>query len=292
MSFTLPDLSTAFYQEVIERCFGLIEVNYWKRIDNHILSQWLQNFKSDEEKYFAAQLLFHLQYRNEKAILSMFKQIIQVYLPQKLEELKIFEIQSIQEWETLLTTEPQAYDLPFRFSTINKEGRIGESGDALFRILAQNRIVHKGLGRFIDCIKPSIKTVILIDDLAGSGGQFETFYNQYQETFTNFDFIIYCPLVSHEDAIARIRKLSPKIHIVPAEIITRANSFYAIADEKNLNSDFIEFYDSFIKRNRLKISYPYGYHSQALLYGFDLSTPNNNHPLIYHNRRWNPLLIR
>jgi hypothetical protein len=79
---------------------------------------------------------------------------------------------------------------------------------------------------------------------------------------------------------------------VPAEIITREHSFYAITDEKNSNKNFIEFYNDLIKRKNLKITFPYGYNMQAILYGMDISTPNNNYPLIYHNQQWNPLLIR
>lgn len=293
MSFTLPAQSNAFYQEVVERCFSLIELNYWNRIDNYTLRQWLSNFDSDEEKYFAAQLLFHFQYRNEKAIISMFKQIIQAYLPQKLDELGIYKISSIREWEYTLKTEEKAYKLPFRFTTINKEGRIGESGDALFRTIAQYNIVYKGIGRFINCIDTDkIKTVILIDDITGSGDQFKKFYAQYIDTFEQFEHIIYCPLVAHEAAIKNISEISPKIHIIPAEIITTEHSFYGISDEKNSTKDFLNFYEQLISKNKLKITFRYGYNAQAILYGMDISTPNNNHPLIYHNRKWNPLLIR
>ncbi len=292
MSFTLPSQNFAFYTEVLDRCRALIELNYWDRIDNHILDQWLANFTNDTEKYFAIQILFHLKYRNEKAMVAMFKQIIQVYLPQKLQERDIYTISSIREWEKELREEKTAFKLPFRFSTINKEGRIGESGDALFRIMAQKNIVYKGIGRFIDNIDVDIKTVILVDDMAGSGMQFKKFYDLHVDSFDRFDNIIYCPLVAHEDAIELISEITSKIHIVPAEIINNEHSFYSIKDDINTEADFSGYYDQLVKDKSLKIKFPYGFNDQAILYALSISTPNNNHPMIYHNIKWAPLLIR
>lgn len=292
MSFTLPPQSFTFYTEVRRRCYALIELNYWDRIDKYTLDQWLNNFTTELEKYFAIQILFHLKYRNEKAMTSMFKQIIQVYLPQKLDELNIYSISSIKAWELNLRADQTAYKLPFRFSTINKEGRIGESGDALFRMMAQKNIINKGIGRFIENIKPSIKTVILIDDMAGSGKQFNKFYNLHINTFKKFDYIIYCPLVAHEDAIELISNIATNISVVPGEIINREHSFYNIKDHINTETDFIEYYEKLINDQSLNIKFPYGFNKQAILYAMNISTPNNNHPMIYHNIKWTPLLIR
>lgn len=293
MSFNLPSQSHVFYSEVLSRCYSLIELNYWDRLDKYTLTKWLNNFSTETEGYFAIQILFHFKYRNAKAMTSMFKQIIQVYLPQKLEELDVHTISSIKEWEKELQTEKMAYKLPFRFSTINKEGRIGESGDALFRMMAQKNIINKGIGRYIDSISDNIKTVILVDDIAGSGIQFQKFYNLHIDSFKKFEHIIYCPLVAHEDAINLIDQIPAKnIHIIPAEIINKQHSFYDIKDHLNSNDDYIEYYNELIKHKSLKPRFRYGYNEQASLYAMSISTPNNNFPLIYHNIKWTPLLIR
>jgi len=291
MSFKIPELSQEFYDEVEKYCYSLIENNYWDRIDNYTLKQWLENFKTEEERYLASQILFHFQYRNEKAMISMFKQILQVYLPQKLKELDIYSINSISEWENILSTD-KAFKLPFRFSTIDKEDKIGTSGHALFRLYAQNDLIYKDIGRVIDStMQNNIKTIILVDDITGSGKQFIDFYTKHKKHFDKFENIIYCPLVAHADAIKKIEDIADNIYIVPTEILTKEeHSFYAISDERNSNDSFISFYKEVV--HKLKITFPLGFNEQAILYAMNISTPNNNLSVIYHNKQWNPLLKR
>lgn len=293
MAFKLPSNHQQLYVEVYDRCLALIDLGYWTRIDKSILDDWLDNFTNEEEKFFASQILFHFKFRNNKAITSMFNQIIQVLLPQKLEELNIYKINSISEWEkTLSTGNKDLFELPFRFSTINKKGAIGESGDALFRLMAQKNILNKKLGRFIDSIKPECKVVILIDDITGSGGQFIDFFNRYKESFNQFEYIIYAPLVAHIEAIDKLTNLDNRIHIITSEILKKEESFYKIFDENNSNEEYIEFTNKIIKQKGLNIKFPFGYSNQAILYGLELSTPNNNHSFIYHDIKWYPLIRR
>ena len=291
MSFRLPHLSQEFFNEVETHCYLLIKNNYWDKIDNFTLKQWLENFKTDNEKYLASQILFHFQYRNEKAMLSMFKQIIQVYLPQKLDELGVYTIPSIREWEEMLNTD-KAFKLPFRFSTIDKEDKIGTSGHALFRLYAQNNLIYKDIGRVIDSsMQNDVKTIILVDDIAGSGKQFITFYEKHKKSFEKFENIIYCPLVAHEEGIEHIKNELSHIHIVPAEVLTKdEHSFYRISDELNSNDIFLSFYQEVVEK--LKIKFPLGFNEQAILYAMNISTPNNNLAVIYHNKQWSPLLKR
>jgi len=289
--FKSPKLSQEFYNEVIDRCYKLIEINYWDRIDNSTLDDWLNNFKTDEEKYFASQVLFNFQYRNHDAMISMFKQIIQIYLPQKLAELNIYKISSIKKWEQDLAT-GRAFSFPFRFSTIDKEDKIGTSGHALFRLFAQNGLINKEIGRIINSeMDKKVKTIILVDDIAGTGTQFDDFYTKYKDSFDKFKHIIYCPLVAHEDAIEKIQKIGGNIHIIPAEILTKKkHSFFKISDELNSNEKFQDFYQQII--NKLGMKDKFGFSSQAILYGLNISTPNNNLPIIYYSNNWSPLLKR
>lgn len=293
MAFKIPLNHEQLYSEVLNRCYCLVDLGYWSKIDKFTLDEWLKNFDTDEEKFFAIQILLNLQFRNKKAIISMFKQIIQVLLPQKLEELDIYKIKSIQEWENILKTEnKELFNLPFRFSTINKKGAIGESGDALFRLMAQEDIVNKKIGRFIDSINPKCKNVILVDDIAGSGNQFKDFFKRYKKSFEQFEYIIYAPLVAHVDAKKNIMSIDKRIHIISSETLTGSESFYNINDTDNENNEYMDLANSIIDKKKLKITFPFGYLNQALLYGFELSTPNNNHSFIYHDKKWNPLLRR
>jgi len=289
--FKSPNLSQEFYNEVIDRCYKLIEINYWDRIDNSTLDEWLGNFKIEEEKYFASQVLFNFQYRNHDAMITMFKQIIQIYLPQKLAELNIHKIDSIQQWEKDLTTN-KAFTFPFRFSTIDKEDKIGTSGHALFRLFAQSGLINKEIGRVINSkMDEKVKTIILVDDIAGTGTQFFDFHQKYKDSFAKFQHIIYCPLVAHEDAIKKIQDIAENIHIIPAEILTKEkHSFFQISDDLNSNEKFQVFYKQII--DKLEIKDKFGFSNQAILYGLNISTPNNNLPIIYYSKKWNPLLKR
>lgn len=293
MAFKLPLNHEQMFSEILDKCFFLIDIGFWSRIDRFSLEEWLKNFTTDEEKFFAIQLLFHFQFRNKKAMVSMFKQIIQVLLPQKLEELNIYKVENIQEWENKLKTEnKELFALPFRFSTINKKGYIGESGDALFRLMAQENIVNKKFGRFIDNINASCKVVVLVDDITGSGDQFKDFFERYNKSFNQFEYIIYAPLVAHEDALKRLKSLDSRIHVISPEVLTANESFYNIFDENNLNKNYVDFTNEIMSNHKLKIKFPFGYSNQAILYGLELSTPNNNHSFIYHDKKWNPLLRR
>jgi hypothetical protein len=294
MSFKLPENWEDNIQDIVERCYDLIDVGYFKQFDKSVLDDWLSNFKTQEEKYLAAQILNNLHYRNEKALIAMFKQILQVYLPQKLKELNIFEVDSIEKWEKTLSS-TNAYKLPFRFSTINKEGRIGESGDAIFRLYTQQGLIEKGIGRFINNIKcEHCNTLILVDDFTGTGKQFKTFYEKYQTIFDQFEYIIYAPLVAHENAIENISRIATNIHLITAETIKKENGFYGLKDKINNNQDFSEVCDTVLQKfsRKNKPDFPYGYDNQANLYAFSVSTPNNNHSLLYHNKNWNQLLKR
>lgn len=294
MSFELPENYEDNIHDIIERCYDLIDVGYFNKFDKSVLDNWLSNFKTQEEKYLAAQILNNLHYRNEKALIAMFKQILQVYLPQKLKELKIFEIESIETWEKLLSS-TNAYKLPFRFSTINKEGRIGESGDAIFRLYSQYGLIEKGIGRFINDITcAQCNTVILVDDFTGTGNQFKAFYTKYKKIFDRFKYIIYAPLVAHENAIKNISDIAENIHLITAETIKKENGFYGLKDKVNNNKDFSELSDTILRKfsKKNKPEFPYGYDNQANLYAFSVSTPNNNHSLLYHNKHWQQLLKR
>ncbi|MGW8168608.1 MAG: phosphoribosyltransferase-like protein [Sulfurovaceae bacterium] len=294
MNFSLPENWEDNIQDIVERCYDLIDIGYFNKLDKSGLDAWLSNFETQEERYLAAQMLNNLHYRNEKTLITMFKQILQVYLPQKLRELKIFEIESIEKWEKTLSS-TDAYKLPFRFSTINKEGRIGESGDALFRLYTQYGLVEKGIGRFINDIKcKHCNTIILIDDFTGTGNQFKVFYKKYQTIFDKFEYIIYAPLVAHESAINSISGIAKNIHLITAETIKNDNGFYGLKDKANNNKNFCELCDKILERfsKKNKPISPYGYKNQANLYVFSISTPNNNHSFLYHNKYWNQLFKR
>jgi hypothetical protein len=289
-----PTNSNEFCASVLEISKNLIEMRYWDTIDNVTLKKWLSNFKDENEKYFAAKILLSLRYRNEKAIISMVKHLIQVLLPTKLEELNIYSLQSLEQWETILSKK-SALDLPFCFSAIKKSQSLHDSGGELFRLMQKQKLVHSKLGMPIDQIDHNkYKHIVIIDDFMGTGSQFSDFYNKNLQHFSHFQNIIYCPLVATKCALCSEENRLQNTHFLPVEVIDREDSLFGLSDTVNNNESFIEFYKDMMKSKKIKHNDLFGFGKLGLLYGFSISTPNNSLPILYKSDcdQWHHLLRR
>lgn len=64
--FKAPEWSESFYDDIVSKCEKYISNGYWDDIDTIRFRNWLTNFKSKEENYFAACILDSLVYRTKK----------------------------------------------------------------------------------------------------------------------------------------------------------------------------------------------------------------------------------
>jgi len=301
MAFNAPINYDENFKETVERVLKLIELKYIDNIEKGILKRWLKNFTTPEEKYFATLILTKLIYRSEKAILSMFQNIIELVLPELLTKLNIYEVPSLKEWKKGLITPITIQTLPFCISTVTGvDNNIGKSGEDLNRLLKEKQIIYKSINLNLIHSKPipkKLNTIILIDDIAGTGKQFEKFYNKYKDRLEHFQHIIYVPLVAYYESIDFIEDLDDRIHMHPLETLDSEKVFLSDSTEKfdgqNTYQDLNTFYHDLLANKGISFSAKQQHYSKNTLYIFKISSPNTNLPLIYHeDDSWNKLFTR
>lgn len=299
MAFSAPDNYTDIYKITVDRILKLIDFKYIDNIEKGVLRDWLKNFNTPEEQYFATLLLSKLIYRSEKAILSMFDNVFELILPELLAQLGIHEISSINNWKKELNTPELIKELPFCISTITGvDTNIGKSGEDLNRLLKEKHVIFKSINFNLLSNSPipkRLNTIILIDDIVGTGTQFKKFLTAHKAKLDKFTHIIYVPLVAYFEGFEYIKKLDKKIHIHPLEILDKDKVFLSDSKEKfdgiNTHNDLNEFYKNFLIEKKIILAN--AKYSVDTLYIFKISSPNTNVPLIYHSdANWNKLFKR
>ncbi len=297
--YDLPEEWESFYTEMCKRAKDYIRISYWD-ITEEDLDLWLFNFKEDEEKFLSAIIIYRLIYRNEQPRLSMYHHIIEVLLPSILEEQGIYVVSSLDQFHYDL--QHSFNNIPFKFATIeNVDTKASKSGHEILRNFARKGSFHSSLEISINNIEDldteKTKAIILLDDIMGTGEQFDTYLQTFQSKLEKFT-LIYCPLTAHIDAISYIRDKYPDVIVSPVEILEQNYTFFdssfmpKIAENINMD-EFKEFYCSFIKSKTKLKKILLGKEDQALTYIFDVSSPNNSLPILtYADENWNKLFPR
>lgn len=300
--FKVPHGGEAFTGSVIDKTRLLISQGIWEGIEELNFDRWLRNFKTPEEKYFAACLLNAFTFRSRKMCHSMMRNILMDVTPNHCRKLGINNFSSIEEWSESLADGNQLV----RFVPVNiSDGRVKSSSVVVREFIEANDIQQ----RFIQqpenisrAIKSGAQLIVFLDDIAGSGYQFLKFCKQ-QSLFELQDQVsfIYIPLAGHVDAIKRIESTLPFISVKPIDLITNEDNFFHPCpdgffrgDQTNKIQDAKVFYDSIFMPNDRALKYRYGMNNQSLTYSFFFSTPNNNLKAIYHEEdgEWRRLVFR
>jgi hypothetical protein len=300
--FNLPDNWEEFYIEMCTRAKKYIILSYWS-ISEPTLCIWLSNFKTNHEKFFSALLIYKIIYRNKISRISMYHDIVDIFLPNVLEENNIQEFKSLNELNNLLKSSP--WSLCFKFTTITDvDTSPSKSGSQLLREFQREGRFHKKMQITLSEMEnlsnnEKIKAIVIFDDIMGTGEQFETYLNKCQDYHSRFLFI-YCPLVAHKRGMEYIKSKFPDVVLLPVEEVDDTYSFFdnsyfpKIAENIEI-SDLNSFYFKLIKEktNLAKKDY-YGKNKQALTYFFDLSTPNNTLPIFWYEKdsEWECLFPR
>ena len=80
-AFTLPRDAAIYTRSIFDRSRSLIAYNLWSGLPLHRLNAWIQNFKTEEEQYFAAKVLDALIYRPKAQTVALMQQLFQRTLP-------------------------------------------------------------------------------------------------------------------------------------------------------------------------------------------------------------------
>lgn len=300
MAFKAPSNYKELLRDTSNRLNKLIEFGYIDNIDKGILKSWLDNFETPEEKYFATLILHKLIYRSEKAIISMFNDIVEINLPNLFKKHEIMEIDSISNWKKLLKDPLKSKELNFCISTITGvDDNIGKSGEDLNRLFKEKQIIHKNINKNMSSknkLPKRLKYIVLIDDIVGTGKQFTKFYNKFKKgKLKHFEKIIYIPMVAYHESIEAIEQLDDKIIVEPLEILNSDKVFITDTNEKvdgvNTLKELNDFYNDFLNKKNITLYNEYSINS---LYVFKISSPNTNLPLIYYenDETWNKLFFR
>lgn len=302
--FKAPEWSESFYDDIVSKCEKYISNGYWDDIDTIRFRNWLTNFKSKEENYFAACILDSLVYRTKKMVNSSIDEIAVTRIPCFLRSIEVENIDCTQTWLDRLRT---GSNIPFRIIAIeNVDGRTGKSGTILSRRVDERLHLARHLTRKLeqfDSLHQDVKAIVFVDNFAGTGEQFSEFIEKLKEKklFNKYKYL-YAPLAACTHALIHLKQKYPEIVIDPIEILTEEDSFfypiegYFQGDKINTIDDAKSFYISLCNKYGFGQSdFLLGKGDLALTFGFDFSTPNNNIKLLYHNpidRSWKNLLVR
>lgn len=305
MAFVVPDGQEHFFDYILDQVKSLISNKAWPEMETITLDTWIQNFKTDEEKYFAAHLLDSLVYRSNKMIQSSFFEIFNQIIPRELNANNLNQLLDGYKNSLLNSRESRV-----KFVTVKKR-TAGASGSTFIRMFRRHlRIQQENTIELETAVEQAddIDVLVFVDDISGTGRQFTKCINSCfggsQSTLRELyrdKLIIFTPLIAHEKAIEKITRDLPEVRVLPVELITHKHDFFYSdseffkGDGTNLVDDAKEFYREMLVSRGLEISNVFGYKSQALTCFFsDLSSPNNSLPIFYYdeNQDWNPLFKR
>ncbi len=304
MSFFVPDQHASLYDDVTQRFRLLIRKQVISTIDEIDLDNWLSNFVSAEDKYLAARILDGLMFRSRAMIFSSIDQLLQCVLPSQLRQWGAYSHRSIEDFLRSLAAGDVSH--PVRFVAIERSfanEEPGKSGGVLIRHLRQ----HGHIARELTCpperiasLPETVKVLIFIDDIIGSGKQFAKFskFHKLADHARRFRSL-YCPLMAYDKGVKTVRQEHPWLAISPIEQLGPKNQFYCpdvdnperwALDKSNLVTDVQEH----VKNLAITVGIPPATKfSLDLLIAFEHSTPNNTLSLLWaRSDIWHPLLNR
>ncbi|MHA2798013.1 phosphoribosyltransferase-like protein [Vibrio harveyi] len=301
----IPEKHEQIYDYAVKVTKKLIRFNYWDRLEISDLDAWLDNFESDEEKYFASGILLSIIYRSNKSINTFGANIIQIKLPNILKKHGIYNIECIESWETDLKI-GQTNKLPIRFSAIEGiDGKPGKSGSTIYRAIC-NKHFHSRLGVLCNEVSTKLKSddnfkvLVLFDDILGTGTQFRSYIDKFKIDDLGIK-ILYFPFAAYQESIDSIHEDYKNIIVCPVEVLTESESlfsednlaFFNKFHSENTSEEIKEYYLNMCKKKNIKTKDTLGFGNLALTYFFSNSVPNNNiAALWYDSETWTQLVGR
>ena len=231
--FSLPQGAHAYIREITERCEELINIGIWSGIDVQRLQRWLNNFKTEQEEYFAACILDNLIYRSNDQTKSLLKQLFQRTLPD-LTRLNVSPVGTIYDWEERL--KKSLINLP-----VNPEIRLVTAAGITDPPTKSTHEIARFIKRFlrvderwiinsweiIENVRRGVKIFIFIDDFLGTGTQFEGLINDGGLNHVLSEaYFAYLPLAAHVQGIRYLERNFPSLHVSATEILCESHGVF------------------------------------------------------------------
>jgi hypothetical protein len=303
-NFSVPIDGPLFFSTIRERCFELIDSGIWDGIEPGQLRRWLNNFITDEQRYFSACVLDMLIYRSPAQTTALMRQLFERTLPDLSRDKGILSGDEDAWFERLASTgrrDPLIRLVP----VIRLTDPPTKSGPVIARLYRR----ELGLNdrwmiwpwQINEARRKGVNTFLFVDDFLGTGSQFIRF----AELFRIRDVLdgataVYAPLAGHSSSYSRLEREAPWVQVGAVEQLTSAyglfsNESAAFRDGTNSPQAAKKFYTELVRSRRLRLERRilYGWGRQALTYVFHHSTPNNCIPLLWYPADgWTPLFNR
>ena len=302
MTFSVPEKHYSLYHEVQQRFRVLLKKRVVTGIDEETLDCWLANFTTEEERYFAACVLGRLTFRSKSMIESSIDQLLHCVLPTYLRQKGLFPHADIDSFLSSIQRDDPTHSIRFVGVDGSKENDTGKSGVVMIRHYKRRAGIHKGITSrpdALDRLPPHVNCLVFIDDMLGTGRQFDTFAKTHALAEKSTIHMVYCPLVAFHDGLSALSKSCPWLTVLPLEVLTERHQFFCestqtpgiwAVDETNTVADARGFYDRLTTKRGIPKSTRHGL---DLLLGFEDATPNNSLSVLWaSSESWATLLTR
>ncbi len=296
-AFTPPPEAKTYIATIRDRCHDLINCHIWTGIQSNNIDVWLQNFKTDEEKYFAACILDSLIYRSNAQTKALAFQLLFRSLPD-LTRRANSPLGVINDWQARLQSNA---DPKIRLVTaMSKSHGTATSGFHVSRLMRQEMGVNSNWiikpEEIKKCLNDGVEILVFIDDLLGTGQQFKEICDEEDLLdVISKNYVVFAPLVAHKVGIEKLKTKCASLHVVAAEYLDENASSFNTCFNDNINSpeSAQAFYDEILKKRILEILNPdnkYGIGNLALAYLFEHGSPDNSLHILWDKQtNWDSL---
>lgn len=289
---------THFYERVMLYAKGMVERKVWSGIDHATLESWALRFDQYDARALAAALLDNLIYRSKPQFLALLEYLmLTIRIPPYGDQHDRALIDALAR-----RSDPKVRLVP----VIRMDQPPTKSATYVLRLMQRKfRIRDQWLiwPQEISNV-PEGTAIILVDDLSGSGDQFDEFWkaqalSELAKTRADLKFHLATAAI-HQCALERIRKdypitvnyaelLGPQHHFLNGEVL---NQYKRAAFRELVVAKHAEVVAA-VGLNRSPTIPATGYDDLGLCYAFEHATPNNSLPILWmETETWHPLLNR
>jgi hypothetical protein len=305
-AFRLPHDGLTYTEEVLERCRGLISSGIWAGVHVVRLNGWVKNFRTDEERYFAACVLDNLIYRSEQQTVSLIRQLLQRTLAD-LTRQDPTPLGPVDDWLALLRKDPWGINPRLRLvAVVQRNDPPTKSAYVIARLMKRYLRVDE---RWIitpwgveESVRKGTQVFIYIDDFLGTGDQFSKVVEAERlQPLFNASYNAYAPLAAHSRGVNSVENSYPDLRLAPVETLTERYSLFSadsstFDDGVNAPATAEEFYYKLLDTRGIALygSNRRGFGGLELAYAFSHAVPDNCIPILWysHAADWQPLFDR
>ncbi len=302
MAFRIPEQYVTLYDDVERRFRLLLSKGIVSGVSEMQFDKWLTNLHTDEDRYLGARLLENLTFRSESMVGSAISHILECILPAELRRLGV-AVASVDEFVASVAKGGRDHPLRFVEVTDPQGQQPGKSGAVIMRELHRLGGVSNSLmclARDLDQLPDTVRCLVFVDDMLGTGKQFESFANANSlKKQTSKRGLVYCPLAAYFSGLNHLTEKCPWLAVRPVEEFGEKHRFFRAEadradiwaiDHVNTVAEVRSHMQTLCDRGGIKSPPRF---ALELLIGFHHATPNNTLPVMYaSSANWHNLLIR